>query len=89
VTPWAERVLQSVAVQYRELGTSHWVPVRCGYIIPLAVIANHGIPLGLILAPRERVESYEQSFHRLFETNSSLMEIADGCPVLTDARITV
>jgi hypothetical protein len=89
VALWAERVLQSGAIQYIELNASHRALAPYGYIVPLAVPANYEIPLGLMLAQSERVESYEPFFSRLFETDSPLMEVVDRVSVLTDPAITV
>jgi hypothetical protein len=42
---WAERALESGAIQYVELHASYRALAPYAHIAPLAVIANYGIPL--------------------------------------------
>jgi hypothetical protein len=60
IAPLAEQVLQSGAIQYLELDSSYRALTPCACIVPLAVTANYGIPLGLMPAPTERMESMKK-----------------------------
>jgi hypothetical protein len=83
VAPWARSVLESGFVQYVELDASFYAIRPYAYIIPFAIIANYGIPLGLAVAPSEREEAY-----RLFDESLKRIGLGAGLveltPVLSD-----
>jgi hypothetical protein len=83
VAPWARRLLKSGSVQYFELDASFYAIRPYVYVVPFAVVANYGFPLGLAVAPTERTEIYQ-----LFDQAISVREIGVGLcqtkPILSD-----
>jgi hypothetical protein len=85
VAPWVRTILNSGLIQYFELDASFYAIRPYAYIIPFAVIANDGIPLGLVISPTEREES-----DRLFDDALLLFGMGPGLvargPILSDQR---
>jgi hypothetical protein len=82
VAPWTEIFLRIGLVQYVELDASFYAIRPYAYVVPFVVIANYGMPLGLIVSPTEREESY-----RLFDKalkRLGLPALVDLTPVLSD-----
>jgi hypothetical protein len=80
--PWAISVLHDA--DYYELDCSFMALKPYIYSIPLAIKANVGIPLGIVIAPSERREIYSIFSHLLAEkgfSRESLFEL----PLLSDA----
>jgi hypothetical protein len=69
--------LESGAVQYFELDESSRASTPHAYIVPLAVIANYGIPPARSLAPAKRMESYKLFFSRLLDMNPWLTKVIE------------
>jgi hypothetical protein len=62
VAPWAPGLLQMPADQipaFFELDASFRALRPYAYIVPTMVVANYGVPLGIVLTPTERARSYE------------------------------
>jgi hypothetical protein len=83
IAPWARRLLMMGGVQYLELDASFHAVRPYVYAIPFAVIANYGIPLGLIMTPTERQESYELFYEgaRRVGVDSAVVDVL---PLLSD-----
>jgi ankyrin repeat protein len=83
VAPWTQNLLQCGAIQYVELDASFYALRPYIFIVPLAIIANYAIPMGLIMAPTEREESY-----RLFDEAMTSIHLGPGLvhdwPILSD-----
>jgi hypothetical protein len=76
-------------MRYLELDAGSRASAPHTYIVPLAVIANHGIPAGLTLAPGKRVVSYKLFSNHFFDMNPWLTKIVEYLLLPTDAGIAV
>jgi ankyrin repeat protein len=83
IAPWASAVLMSGEVLYLELDASFYALRPYAYVIPFAVIANYGIPLGLIMTPTERQESYEIFYQGVVRVGVD-SAVLDALPILSD-----
>jgi hypothetical protein len=83
VVPWTQNLLQCGAIQDVELDPSFYALRPYIFIVLLAIIANYAIPMGLILAPIEREESYH-----LFDEAMTSIHLGSGLvhdwPILSD-----
>jgi hypothetical protein len=82
VAPWAMRCL-SHHCQFLELDCSFEALPPYAYSIPMAVKANRGIPLGIIVAPSERETMFEV-FRELVLERGVREEEFLGRPLLSD-----
>jgi hypothetical protein len=81
VASWAIACLQTC--QYYELDCSFQVLYPYVYCIPMAVSANVGIPLGIVVAPTERQEVFDLFARRLIEGGLPLDQF-NKLPLLSD-----
>jgi hypothetical protein len=78
------RVLHSGLVLYIEIDTNFEVVHPYCFIVPMAVVANCGLPLGFIITPTERSASYELFYDSVSRVDSSLSHILNELPLLSD-----
>jgi hypothetical protein len=81
LAPWAVRVIGMA--QYYELDCSFEGLAPYVYSIPMAVRANRGIPLGIVIAPTERQDVFRMLSKLLIEQGMASQRLTN-LPVLTD-----
>jgi hypothetical protein len=82
LAPWAMDILR--IAQYMELDASFRALSPFAYCIPMAVKANVGIPIGIVVAPSERQEMYNLFAATLFRHGLSPDELKN-LPLLSDS----
>jgi hypothetical protein len=88
LAPWTPDFLKEMVplwkIQYFELDVSFEALGPMCYCIPTAISHNIGIPLGLIITPTERTETYRLFIHMLERIDRSLIETVIQKPLLSD-----
>jgi hypothetical protein len=84
IAPWAIPLDHSRRIQYIEMDASFKAVRPYCFVAPLGVIGNCGLPLGLVVTPIKKAQSYHMFYDVLIHADPLLSPVFDDLPILSD-----
>jgi hypothetical protein len=86
IAPWIIAMLRSHRIQDIEIDASFKAVRPHCFLVPLRAVGNCGVPLGLVVSPTEKAQSYHMFYDTLIQADPSLSLHLEDLPILSDLR---